>query len=141
MERNSGPGKMIVTRPPKALMSPLSIMDKNNVRMTGRTSASEAEDAGHTVMGDLLLTLHPQARESAVTTELRRRIAPILGIDGQTLPEDQPLIGFGLEPIRMTRLHHDIEHDCGISLRLAKFVRTSGQGLCSGSLREIGGSE
>lgn len=132
---------MIVTREPEASVKSLSIVDESIVRMIGRTSASEVEDAGRSVTGDLLLTLRPQARASTLTAELRRRIATILGIDGQTLPVDQPLIGFGLEPIRMTRLHHDIEHDCGISLRLAKFVRTSGQGLCSGSVREIGGWE
>lgn len=141
MEGNAGPGKMIVTREPEASVKSLSIVDESIVRMIGRTSASEVEDAGRSVTGDLLLTLRPQARASTLTAELRRRIATILGIDGQTLPVDQPLIGFGLEPIRMTRLHHDIEHDCGISLRLAKFVRTSGQGLCSGSVREIGGWE
>lgn len=102
--------------------------------------AAESADA-RSAMGDLLLALPPEVRASAVTTELRRRIAAMLGVSWQTLPDDKPLIGLGMESVRMIRLRHDVERDYGVSLPMSEFLHGTVHDLCLAVLREVGDQE
>lgn len=104
--------------------------------------APAAESTGaRSAMGDLLLAMPPEVRASAVTTELRRRIAAALGVSWQALPDDKPLIGLGMESVRMIRLRHDVERDYGVSLAMSEFLHGTVQDLCLVVLREVGGQE
>lgn len=95
-------------------------------------------EADRSAMGDLLRALPAEVRATAVTTELLRRIAAMLGVDQQTLPDDQQLIGLGMESVRMIKLRHDVERDYGISLAMSEFLRATVQDLCLAILREVG---
>ncbi|WP_165968227.1 AMP-binding protein [Saccharopolyspora elongata] len=97
--------------------------------------------AARSAMGDLLLALPPEVRASAVTTELRKRIASALGVSWQALPDDKPLIGLGMESVRMIRLRHDVERDYGVSLPMSEFMNGTVQDLSLVVLREVGDEE
>ncbi len=92
-------------------------------------------------MGGLLLALPPEDRTSAVTTELRQRIAGLLGVSWQTLRGDEPLISLGMESVRIIKLRHDIERDYGVTLPMSEFLRGTVDNLCLAVLREVGDQE
>ncbi len=109
----------------------------------GRSTAAApaaAPDGTRSAAGGLLLALPAEARGPAVTTELRRRIATLLGVHPETLPDDEPLIGLGLESVRMIKLRHEVEQGYGVSLPMSEFVRATLADLAGAVLREITGS-
>ncbi|MBF6332802.1 acyl carrier protein [Nocardia transvalensis] len=55
----------------------------------------------------------------------------------QTLPDDKPLIGLGMESVRMIRLRHDVEQDYGVSIPMSEFVHATVDDLCAAVLREV----
>jgi acyl-CoA synthetase (AMP-forming)/AMP-acid ligase II/aryl carrier-like protein len=116
-----------------------SYLDGSLVAVGRSTAAAPAveSDGARRATGGLLLALPPAVRVTAVTTELRRRIAALLGVDPQTLPGDEPLIGLGLESVRMIKLRHEVEHGYGISLPMSEFLRATLDDLAGAVLRGI----
>lgn len=106
---------------------------------TSTRVAPVAESAGTwSAATDLLLAMPPEARASALTTQLRRRIADALGVDWRSLPEDKPLIGLGMESVRIIKLRHDVERDYGASLPMSEFIQWTVRDLALAVLREVG---
>jgi aryl carrier-like protein len=118
-----------------------SYLDGSLVAVGRSTAAAPAveSDSARRAAGGLLLALPPEVRVSAVTTELRRRIAALLGVDPQTLPGDEPLIGLGLESVRMIKLRHEVETGYGVSLPMSEFLRATLDDLAGAVLREVTG--
>ena len=103
-----------------------------------RVAPTTYSSDNRSVVTDLLISLSPEVRTSAVTSELRRRIATLLGVSAQTLADDQPLIDLGMDSMQMIKFRHGVERDYGVSLPLSKFVHATVRDICLLALSNIG---
>ncbi|MEU4739372.1 AMP-binding protein [Actinosynnema sp. NPDC023658] len=99
---------------------------------------ADAIGSRSTVSG-LLLALPPEVRAAAVAAELRGRIAGVLGVSPDALPEDKSLIASGMDSMRMIKLRQDLERDYGVTVPMSEFPRATVHDLGLAILRGVDG--
>ncbi|MEO6086978.1 MAG: beta-ketoacyl synthase N-terminal-like domain-containing protein [Umezawaea sp.] len=72
-------------------------------------------------------------------TQLRARIASILGLRTDSLVDDRPLTGLGVDSLLAVRIRNALEHDFGINLPVSVLLRgATTKDLCDRVFTELG---
>ncbi|WP_327364780.1 non-ribosomal peptide synthetase/type I polyketide synthase [Streptomyces sp. NBC_01296] len=78
----------------------------------------------------------PEDRLHTVTTLVKAEVAPVLGLDGAELPEDQPLQQLGLDSLMAVRVRNELTRRTGLAVTTEAILRHA---TCAGIAAHLAG--